>query len=268
MSKLDKKDLRKGWLNWAMFHLSSMSFEKLEAHGFAHSMIPILKKLYKDKPEEYKKSLERHSEFFNVEPQMGSIIPGITASMEEERANGKEIDDDIFLSVKTSTMGPISGIGDSTIQGILIPVFLSIAMAISAEGSPLGVILYILGYGVTATWLSYFLYMRGYKLGTKSIDTIVGDNSQKLRGAFNTLGTLVIGGLAASFVSLNTTVEIPNGEETLILQDTINGFFPGLLGLLAVLFSWYLISKRKMTATKVLLILIVITVIGVLLGIF
>lgn len=268
MPKLDKKDLRKGWLYWAMYHLSSMSFEKLEEHGFAHSMIPILKKLYKDNPEEYKKGLKRHSVFYNVEPQVGSVVNGITASMEEEKANGKDIKDDMFVSIKTSTMGPISGIGDSTIQGILIPVFLSIGMAVSSDGNPLGVILYILGYGITATWMSYFLYMKGYTLGVNSIDAIIGSGSQKLREAFNTLGIIVVGGLAASFVSLSTPIEIPNGEETLVLQETLDSFFPGLLGLLAVLFSWYLISKRKLSATKVLLILIAISVVGVLLGVF
>ncbi|MCA1020536.1 MULTISPECIES: PTS system mannose/fructose/sorbose family transporter subunit IID [Halobacillus] len=268
MPKLTKKDLRKSWLNWAMYNLSSMSFEKLEAHGFAHSMIPIIKKLYKDDPEEYRKALERHSVFHNVEPQVGSVINGITASMEEERANGKDIDDDIFVSVKTSTMGPLSGIGDSTIQGILIPVLLSIAMAISSSGNPLGVLLYMVGYVSIAGWLSYFLYMRGYQLGVNSIDTIVGEGSERLRDAFNILGILVIGGLAASFVKLSTAIEIPNGEETLVLQETLDSFFPGLLGLISVIFSWYLIAKKRISATKVLLILIGISIVGVLLGIF
>jgi D-glucosaminate PTS system EIID component len=266
--KLEKKDLKKSWLNWAMYHLSSMSFEKLEAHGFAHAMIPILKKLYKHDTDEYKKALERHSTFFNVEPQVGSVIVGITASMEEERANGKKIDDELFVSVKTSTMGPLSGIGDSTIQGILIPVLLSIGMALSSDGSPIGVLLYMLGYVGIVGWLSYFLFMRGYSFGVTSIDSIVGEGSGRLREAFNLLGIMVIGGLAASFVQLKTTLEIPNGKDSMILQETLDGFFPGLLGLIAVFLCWYLIAKRKMAATKVLIILIAISVIGVLVGIF
>src|SRR5690625_2043409 len=105
MTKLTKRDLRKGWLSWAMFHLSSMSFEKLQAHGFAQSMIPVLKKLYKNNPEEYKKGLIRHSAFYNAEPHVGSIVNGIVTSMEEEKANGKEINDEMFVSIKTSAMG-------------------------------------------------------------------------------------------------------------------------------------------------------------------
>jgi mannose/fructose/N-acetylgalactosamine-specific phosphotransferase system component IID len=268
MPKLEKKDLRRGWRSWAMYHLSSMSFEKLEAHGFAHSMIPVLKKLYKNKPEEYQEALKRHSVFYNVEPQVGSLVNGIVTSMEEERANGKQIDDDMIHTVKTSIMGPLSGIGDSTIQGILIPILLTIAMAISNQGSPIGVLLYIVGYLFIMLSLSYFMYMSGYKFGINSIDSIIGEGSQKLRDSFNTLGIMVIGALAASFVHVTTAIKIPNGKAVLDLQKTLDGFFPGLLSLLAVMLSWYLISKRKMSTTKVLLLLVGISVVGVLVGFF
>jgi len=268
MKKLDKKDLRKGWMSWAMYHLSSMSFEKLEAHGFAHSMIPILNKLYKDNPEEYKKALKRHSVFYNTEPQSGSLVNGIVASLEEEKANGKEIDDEMFHSVKTGIMGPIAGIGDSTIQGIIIPILLTIGMGISSNGNPLGVFVYIIGYLAIILSLSYFLYFRGYHLGVNAVDGLIGANSERLRNAFSVLGTLVIGGLAASFVHLTTPLKIPNGDESIELQKTLDGFFPGLLSLLAVLFCWYLISKKKYSGTKVLLILVAFSIIGVLLNIF
>lgn len=268
MVKLDKKDLRKSWRTWAMYHLSSMSFEKLEANGFAHSMVPILKKLYKDNPEEYKKALIRHSVFYNTEPQSGSIVNGIVASMEEERANGKEITDEMIHSVKTGLMGPIAGMGDSIIQGIVIPVLLSIGMGISSNGNPLGVIVYMVGFLATILSLSYVLYMRGYQLGISAVDGLIGINSEKLRNAFAVLGTMVVGGLAASFVNINTILKIPNGEESIDFQKTIDGFFPKLLPLLAVLLCWYLISKRKWSATKILILLICISIAGVLLNVF
>lgn len=268
MKKLDKKDLSKGWKAWAMYHLSSMSFEKLEAHGFAHSMLPILNKLYKDNPEEYKAALKRHSVFYNTEPQVGSLVNGIVASLEEENANGKQIDDEMFHSVKAGIMGPIAGIGDSTIQGIIIPILLTIGMGMSTNGSPLGVFVYILGFLAIILSLSRFLYFRGYQLGVNAVDSLLGTNADRLKNAFTVLGTLVIGGLAASFVNLTTVLKIPNGEETIEFQKTLDGFFPGLLSLLAVIFCWYLISKKKYSGTKVLLILVGISIIGVLLNIF
>ena len=61
---------------------------------------------------------------------------------------------------------------------------------------------------------------------------------------------------------------MPFGEEVKPLQDILDGFFPGLLPLLMVLFAWWLISSKRMTATKTLVILAVVTTVGVLLGLF
>ena len=270
MIKLDKKDLKKGWLSWQFWAMSTLSFEKLEANGFAQSMIPIAEKLYKKGTPEYNECLKRHSVFYNTEPQTGSIVNGIVASLEEEKANGAEISDDMFHSVKTGLMGPIAGIGDSMVQGILIPILLSIGMGISSSGNPIGVIFYILTYVVIMLCLNYFLYLKGYKLGLSAADILVGENSGRLRNAFNILGTMVVGGLGASFVKLATKVEIVNNTSGSVfdIQKTLDGFFPGLLGLLAVLLSWHLISNKRWSSNKVLLLLIGIATVGVLLGIF
>ena len=270
MKKLEKKDLKKGFWYWQFFAMSTLSFERLEANGFAHSMIPIAKSLYEPGSDEYKALLARHALFYNTEPQTGAIVNGIIVSLEEERANGANVSDDMIHSIKTSLMGPIAGIGDSMVQGVLIPILLSIGMGISSAGSPLGVLFYMVSYLVIMLSLNYFLYMRGYKLGTAAADVLVGDNSDKLRNAFNIMGTLVVGGLAASFVKLATAIEIVNETTGTVfnVQETLDGVFPGLLGLLAVLMSFYLIRKKGWNSNKVLLFLIALATVGVLLGIF
>ena len=103
--QLDKADLRKGWLYWMMYNLSSMSFERLESFGFCHSMIPIIKKLY-DSPAAQQAALKRHSMFYNTEPQIGAMVNGIAAGLEEERANDGLVDDEVINSLKVGLMGP------------------------------------------------------------------------------------------------------------------------------------------------------------------
>ena len=49
-------------------------------------------KLYQTK-EERAAALKRHLEFFNTQPFMANPIFGVTLALEEERANGAEIDD-------------------------------------------------------------------------------------------------------------------------------------------------------------------------------
>ena len=140
VKKLDKSTLRKSWFSWYTGNLSSMSFEWLETFGFAVSMIPVIKKLYGDNKEEELKALKRHAVFYNTEPQLGSVINGIVCGMEEERANGAAIDDEVINSIKIGLMGPLAGIGDAMIPGMYIPLLLSIAIGLSDGGSPLGAI--------------------------------------------------------------------------------------------------------------------------------
>lgn len=270
MAELTKKDLRKGWLAWQFWAMSTLSYEKLEANGFAQSMVPIAKKLYGEGTEEYAKCLTRHSVFYNTEPQLGALVNGIVVSLEDSRSKGENVPDDMLHSIKTSLMGPLAGIGDSMIQGIFIPILLSIGMSISVKGNPLGVLFYIIAYGAIMFSFNYWMYSKGYELGTSVSDVLIGEHAGRLKNAFNVLGTIVAGGLGANFVKLSTVIKIVNNQSHTVfnVQNTLNGFFPGLLGLLAVLLCYYLISKRGWTANKVLLTLIGAAVLGVLIGVF
>ena len=89
--RLTKRELRQIWYRWGFNHLSSMSYEKLQAHAWAFSYIPFAEKYYKNDPEAKRRLLVRHSMFYNTEPQTGQIINGIVASMEEEIALGKNV---------------------------------------------------------------------------------------------------------------------------------------------------------------------------------
>ena len=71
------------------------------------------------------------------------MIVGVTAGLEEARANGEAIDDDAINGIRAGLMGPLAGLGDSLIVGTLIPILLGIALGLSTGGSPLGAIFYI-----------------------------------------------------------------------------------------------------------------------------
>ncbi|EAC5456617.1 PTS system mannose/fructose/sorbose family transporter subunit IID, partial [Listeria monocytogenes] len=46
------------------------------------------------------------------------------------------------------------------------------------------------------------------------------------------------------------------------------GIFPKILPLAMVLLAWYLLTSKQMTATKVILVLTVISAVGVIIGVF
>ena len=84
--KLTVKDRRQIWARWGFTHLSSMSYEKLQAHAWAYAFIPFAKKFYKDDLEAQRRLMTRHSMFYNTEPQTGQLINGIVTSLEEQIA--------------------------------------------------------------------------------------------------------------------------------------------------------------------------------------
>lgn len=142
--RLSKKERNQIWARWGFTHLSSMSYEKIQGHSWAFSYLPFAEKHYKDDEDARRRLLERHSMFYNTEPQTGQLINGIVASLEEEIALGNsEVEEELPVTIKATLMGPLAGIGDSIIQGIIVPLLLSIAMGMSAGGSPVGPVFYI-----------------------------------------------------------------------------------------------------------------------------
>lgn len=266
--RLTNKDLNTIWLRWAFTHLASMSYEKLQGHAYAWSYIPFANKYYKDDPEAKRRLLVRHSVFFNTEPQTGQIINGIVTSLEENIALGGEVSEEMPNNIKATLMGPLAGIGDSIIQGIIVPTLLSIGMSLANGGSPLGPLFYIVAYGIIGPTISYVSYRTGYKLGVGAIDVIVGENARRIMDAFNVLGIMVVGALAAGNIALATTLNIPLGSEWQPLQSTLDGVFPALLPLIAVLLTWWMLGKRQFSPTKVIVILTVAISVLCIVGVF
>ena len=141
---LSNKELNQIWLRWGFTHLASMSYEKLQGHAYAWAYIPFANKYYKNDPEAKRRLLTRHSVFFNTEPQTGQIINGIVTSLEENIANGGGVSEEMPNNIKATLMGPLAGIGDSIIQGIIVPILLSIGMSLASGGSVIGPLFFMI----------------------------------------------------------------------------------------------------------------------------
>ena len=100
VKKLSKHDVRMCYLNWTMFSHSCYNYERLQATSFAEAMGVILKKLYPNK-EDLGREMGKHFVFFNTEPNTGGVIHGVVIAMEEQRANGAPISEDMINGIKT-----------------------------------------------------------------------------------------------------------------------------------------------------------------------
>ena len=242
----------------------------MQTFGYLCAMLPLIEELYDDEDKKAE-AMNTYTAFFNTEPQLGSVVVGITAGLEEARANGEDgVDEETINGLRAGLMGPVAGIGDSLIVGTMIPILLGIALGMSTGGSPIGAIFYIIAWNLFAYFGMKFLYFKGYQLGGKAVEFLVGPQGEAIRESVSVLGGIVIGAVAATWVSVTTSFKLYNdaGEAYLVLQDKLNEVLPGSLTAAFVVLCWYLMAKKKMSPVKVMLLLVVIAFVGVVIGFF
>lgn len=269
IKKLDKKDVVKAFWRWTFFSHANYNYERLEATGLVHAYKPIIKKLYGDNPEEYKACIKRHMQFFNTEPHIGGLIPGIVLAMEEERANGAPITDDAINGVKTGLMGPFAGIGDTLWQGTLTPILLAFGISLGAQGNLLGPLIYaLLMFGIMYP-VAYICWMKGYELGKDGVEKILGGNQlQMLITGASAMGAIVLGAMSSQFVAAKCALVLNLGDVVFDVQTQLfDALFTGILPLGITLLTLFLLKNKKMKSTTVMGILILIGLIGGITGI-
>jgi len=267
--KLSKSALKKVFWNWFLFNGCSQSGERMQGIAFCHAMTPAIEELYGDNPEEKKAALHRHLALFNVEPQLGSVIPGITAAMEEQRANGADLNDDAINTVKVALMGPLSGIGDTLIPGTLVPILLAICIGITKSSGILGPLLYLVVYPAITIGYAWFIFNKGYSSGLEGIASVMKQGTiTALTNALNVLGLLVMGALTASYVSVGTKLAFTSGDMTVKLQTILDNIMPNLLPLVLVFFVYWLLSSKKKSALFAMTMIFVVAAVGMVLHVF
>jgi PTS system mannose-specific IID component len=256
--RLTRRDVLRSWVTWTFFSHANYNYERLQGTGFAHAMVPIIRKLYKT-PEEIAAALKRHLVFFNTEPNFGNVIHGSVIAMEEQRANGAAIDDDAINSVKSGLMGPLAGIGDSLSQSTIAPILLALGIGIAggtaagtsvpslagATGNPLGAIVYIVLVSAVIISIGYVAWMQGYLRGRAFVTDLLrsGTIDRVLVGA-GVLGNMVLGALAAKFVVVYLAPTITVSGASLNLQASVlDPLFPGMLALGLVMLTWWLLRR-------------------------
>lgn len=246
LSKEEKRMLNSMTLRSFAMHADRMGPSKFHASGFTFCMMPAINRFYhnvKDK----EAALTRHVQWFNCTPHAENLILGIVASMEKEKSKrGEDFDDQSITAVKTSLMGPLSGIGDTFFQGILRVIAASIGIGLSMQGSIMGPILFLLIYNIPAVFLSFYFTYVGYNLGSTFIQHVYESGGMRiLTKAASTLGLLMMGCMTAMNVKFKTTLALSVGKgKPILLQGYLDQLFKGLIPLLVTVGCFYLLRKR------------------------
>lgn len=245
--KLTKGDIINMFIR-SNFLLGSFNFERMQSIGFCVTMIPAIKRLYAKNQQ--KEALKRHLEFFNTQPFVSAPIMGITAAMEEQRANGAPIDDASISGVKVGLMGPLAGVGDPIFWGTLRPITAALGASIALSGSLLGPILFFVLFNAIRLATKWYGLKYGYEKGTNVVADMSGNRLQKLTEGASILGLFVMGALVSKWTNINvplvvSTITGADGKTVVTTVQTIlDQLMPGLLPLLLTFACMHLLKKK------------------------
>lgn len=258
---LDKKTLRHRvsqffWRSWAI--QASWNYERQMNMGFLYGIAPTIDRLYDDSPEgieKKKEAYERHMAFYNCTPQTSSFVLGLTASMEEEYAKDPDsFDPDSINAVKSSLMGPLSGIGDSLFQGTFRVLAFGLGISLARQGSIMGPILAIILSLIPSIGITWYGGKLGYVAGRKYLTRLTASGAMdRIMYLVTIVGLTVIGAMIASMIGITTPLKM---GKAFSLQKTLDTIFPQMLSLGATFFMYWLL-KRKVSTTWILIFTIV-----------
>lgn len=252
-----------------LFMEGNFNYERMQAGGWAYSIIPALKKIHTN-DEDLSLSLKNHLQFFNASPKFFTFLLGAAIAMEENKEKPTTIN-----VMKVAGMGPCGGIGDALDHSIIFPLTLALGAAIALDTqSIVGALLYFILYQ-TFHFVAYFgLMFLGYNAGTAAMQNL-GDQTERLAKAANIMGVFVIGALTATFIRVRTVYEYKitgegGTEKVIALQDFFDKILPNLLPLALLFIMMKLIKGKGFWAKPPVLIFTVLIVgtIGHIVGIF
>ena len=293
--QLSKKDrLSVAWRH--QFLQGSWNYERMQNGGWCYSIIPAIKKLYPNK-EDRIAALKRHMEFYNTHPYVSAPVMGVTLALEEERANGAEINDQAIQGVKVGMMGPLAGVGDPVFWFTLRPILGALGASLALSGNIMGPLLFFFAWNIIRMAFIWYTQEFGYKVGTSIAQDLSGGLLGKITQGASILGMFIIGSLVQRWVSISFTpivskvtqspgafidwAKLPSGVEGIksalttysqlgataldevkvtTLQQNLDQLIPGLSALLLTLLCCWLLKKK----VSPIVIIVALFIIGIL----
>ena len=244
----------------------SYNYEKMQALGFCVCIMPALERYYDRKSAEFARALVRNMALFNITPAMVPFVLGITASLEQERSRNPAMEEGIINRLKTSLMGPLSGIGDSFFWGTFRIIAAGIGISMAQSGSILGPIMFFVLFNLPNLLVRWFGLKLGFSLGTKLIDRMADSNiMDRVNKVFGIIGLMCVGGMTATMVDLKLAVNFSMAGAEVNLQHIIDEILPNLLPLGITLLCYRFIQKG-ISVNKILLGLVVFGIVGKTIG--
>ena len=246
---LTTHDLRR--MYWrSTFLLGSFNFERMQAMGFCYTLMPAIRKVYRGDKAAEAAALKRHLEFYNTQPWVSSVVFGVTAAMEEQKAKGEDISEETITSVKVGLMGPLAGVGDPIFWGTARPVLAALGASLALNGSIVGPLLFFVGINLLRVLTRWYGLKFGYERGTEMVTEVGGGQLKKITQMAAIMGLFVMGALVSKWTTIKfpavvSTVKNDDGIVTdTTVQSILDQLLPGLAALGLTFLCMWLLNKK------------------------
>lgn len=261
ISKTDHKLLAKLFFR-SLTVFAPFNYAKQGGSGFCYSVMPFIDHYYKD-PEKKKKALVRNIVWYNATSNVGTFIMALVSGMEKDASTKDDFNVDSVNAMKASLMGPFSGIGDTLFWGILRVIAAGVAMSFGAQGNFLAPIIFLLIYNIPSLWCRWALAKLGFSVGSQYIENMYASGLLNIfTKAASTLGLIMLGGMTSSLVLFKSKLVIHMGHgQSLNLQNMLDQLFKGIVPLSLTLLCFWLLSKKKMNFTVLIVLVIILSIV-------
>ena len=246
---LDNRDLMR--MYWrSTFLLGSFNFERMQAMGFCYTLMPAIRNVYRGDKAAEAAALKRHLEFYNTQPWVSSVVFGVTAAMEEQKAKGEDISEETITSVKVGLMGPLAGVGDPIFWGTARPVLAALGASLALNGSIVGPLLFFIGINVLRVLTRWYGLKFGYERGTEMVTEVGGGQLKKITQMAAIMGLFVMGALVSKWTTIKfpAVVSTVKNDDGIMVDTTVQSILdqllPGLAALGLTFLCMWLLNKK------------------------
>ena len=176
----------------------SWNFETLVGYGFAFALLPVLRAVYRDRPDDLARAVGRHARVFNTHPYLSPLALGAVARLEAEGKPPEVID-----RFKAAVRGALGGLGDRLVWAGWRPVCILASIALLLAGAPWWTVVvgFLAVYNIGHVALRGWAFRVGWEGGTGIAATLrsswIWDAERMLRA----LGPALLGMCAALLLS-------------------------------------------------------------------
>ena len=253
--KVSKKDITalgyRSLLNQAIFN-----YERMQNIGFTATLTPCLKKIYKDDKKKLAEVTEDNLEFINTHNVLVPFLEGLMVSLYE----GDE-DPETVKKIKISMFGPLAGIGDAIFWFTVMPIMSGICASLASEGNVLGPILYFLVYNIPSSLARHLLPVIGFNLGTSFFEKMNKNGIMPfLTECCNIVGLIMVGSMACTMVTLKVPFVYEAEGATINVQEILDSILPNALPLGLTLLCFWLLKKKNVSPTILIILLVVVAI--------